>query len=141
MLLDVCPPEHSTPCTNGPLKSKLRKKMKDIAMKTHVTFNVESQLLDKIDDLKIKRGTNRSEAIRHTISEFFRPGSMNLGDIVDEFDRLKNQNRELKEMVEKMMRKMDDDNQKLLTIGLLLGGHDEKFRKEMKRRYPEFWEM
>jgi metal-responsive CopG/Arc/MetJ family transcriptional regulator len=109
-------------------------------MKATVTFSVESHLLDKIDDLKIKRGTNRSEAIRHTISEFFRPGSMNLADIVDEFARLKNQNRELKELVEKMMRTMDDYNGKLLAIGLLLGSNDKKFRSEMMRRYFELWE-
>jgi hypothetical protein len=35
---------------------------------------------------------------------------------------------------------MVDYNGKLLTIGLLLGSHDEIFKREMMKRYPELWE-
>jgi metal-responsive CopG/Arc/MetJ family transcriptional regulator len=109
-------------------------------MKVTVAFNLGAHLLDKIDDLKIKRGTNRSEAIRHIISEFFRPGSMNLADLIDEFERLKGQNRDLKYQLEKMMSTIAEHNNQILSMLLILGGRDEVFRREVMKRYPQFWE-
>lgn len=108
-------------------------------MKVTVAFNLDAHLLDKIDDLKIKRGTNRSEAIRHILDEFFRSGTIGYGDLIDEFDRSNRHNRELKYQLEKMKRTMDEQHNKILKVLLLLGGSDELFKKEVMKRFPEFW--
>jgi uncharacterized tellurite resistance protein B-like protein len=126
---------HQPVKTQTPLK-----KREDATMKVPVAFSLEAHLLDKIDDLKIKRGTSRSEAIRHIISEFFKPGSMNFADIIEEFDRFSRHNRELKYQVENMKRTMDEQHNKILKVLLLLGGSDELFKKEVMKRFPEFWE-
>lgn len=108
-------------------------------MKVTVAFNLDAHLLDKIDDLKIKRGTNRSEVIRHILDEFFRSGTISLGDLIDEFERSNRHNRELKDQVENMQRTMNEQHNQILKVILLLGGSDELFKKEVMKRFPQFW--
>jgi hypothetical protein len=93
--------------------------------------------IDKIDTLKNKRGTSRSETLRYIINEFFDSESMGL---IDELERIKHQNRDLEYRLKKMMKTMSEQHGQVLALLLLLGGSDELFKKEVRKRFPQFWE-
>jgi hypothetical protein len=98
---------------------------------------MDQHLLDKIDELKLKRGTNRSEAMRHIVSEYFKAGSM---DVVDELDKLKRQNLELRVQIDSLMKMFIEQREEILTMLILLGQKDPIFREQVRARFPEFWQ-
>ena len=53
-----------------------------------ITIMLEAGLADKIDKLKIKRGTNRSGTIRHILHKNFKSGTT-FTDLIDELECIK----------------------------------------------------
>ncbi len=107
-------------------------------MKETVTFTIDAALLNKIENLQIKRGTNRSEMIRHILNEFFNSGT-NFTDLVYELERLKGQNVELKYQLEKLTKSFKTHAKEVVAMLLLIGGKDEMFQKEIMKRLPHYW--
>lgn len=100
-------------------------------------FTLGADDLEKIDKLRSQRGTNRSEALRHIIGEFFKSDRM---DLISELEKIKAQNRELKYQLQDTLQKTTDQNNQLMKVLLLLGGRDEVFQKEVMERFPQFWQ-
>ena len=105
-------------------------------MKGLTAFTIDQHLLDKIDELKLKRGTNRSEAMRHIIHEYFKSYRM---DIVDDLHNLKRQNVELKLQLQKLTKILENQREEVVTMLLLLGAKDKDFKKQVKDKFPQFW--
>ena len=100
------------------------------------TFYLGADDLEKIDKLQNQRGTSRSEALRHIIADFFKSDRI---DLITELENIKRQNRDLKYQLEDMMRTTSDQNNQILKVLLLLGGNDDLFKKEVMKRFPQFW--
>lgn len=105
-------------------------------MKTSVCVKLDPVQVTQIDVLKARRGTGRSESIRHIIEEYF---NFNPMDFIDELEKIKRQNRDLKYQMEKMLETTSDQNNKIIKVLLLLGGRDDLFKKEVMKRFPQFW--
>jgi hypothetical protein len=106
-------------------------------LKAFTGFNIRSDQIEKVDSLKIKRGTNRSEALRHIIDEYFKSGNM---DLIDALESIKRQNRDLKYQLDHLKNVLIEQNEQALAMLLLLGGRDEKFKREVRKRFPQFWQ-
>jgi metal-responsive CopG/Arc/MetJ family transcriptional regulator len=107
-------------------------------MKVNVAFNLDAHLLDKIDELKIKRGTNRSETVRHILGEYFKSGTT-FGELIDELERMKVHNFELKYQLQELVELSKKHDKETVTMLLLLGGNDEIFKREIRKRLPHYW--
>ncbi len=105
-------------------------------MKKIASFNIGIDHLDKIDKMKIKRGTNRSEALDSILNEYFSSNDINF---VEELERIKLQNIDLRYQLEKMVKKMASQNKEILTMLLIIGGQNDVTKDEMMKRFPQYW--
>lgn len=100
-------------------------------------ISLSHELMDKIETLKIKRGTSRSETVRFIIGEYFSTGGIK--EIVDELERVKLQNSQLKYQVEDLSSTIKKLHVEVMSVLLIIGGQDQKTQERIKQKFPHFW--
>lgn len=107
-------------------------------MKTTIPFTIENDMLAKVDDLKFKRNASRSEALRHIVSEFFvEPATIR--DLIDDVNRLKVQNYELKYQLQETTQRLIKQNKEMMTVLLVLCGQDVRLFNAVKTKLPHLY--
>lgn len=106
-------------------------------MKEVTTIRFNKNLLEKIDALKTKWGTNRSETLHQILDEYFTEG--NFKHLLGELERLKLQNIELRYQLQDVSKSLTEQNKQIITMLLIIGGTDKKVADEMRARFPQFW--
>lgn len=105
-------------------------------MKKVVSFNLELDHLQKIDDIKFKKAASRSAVFNAILNEYFSLGD---SDLIDELAAIKRQNRELNYQLEKLTKKMMSQNKEMLAMLIILGGQNDQTKEMMMKRFPHYW--
>ena len=106
-------------------------------MKAPITIMLEAGLIDKLDELRIKRGTNRSETIRHIMDEYFQSGT-NLTDLIDKLELMKGRNIELRYQIETMRKDILKYHEQTMDLLLVFASLNPRATEIVKEKFPEY---